>query len=218
MATLRSSTLEEGGATLPTIAIIDPNPVFALGLKLLITRGGLGQPEVWNFVSAAARALDGQPVDMVVISERMIGEFASSPLARSGASVLIMVDGKSLADVARLRSAGFGNFLVRDSSEERIAECIGAVLKGRRWVDPMLQSNHDHQNGSHCLSKREFQVAAMAADGLSNKLIARSLNLSDGTVKIHLHHVFAKLHVSKRRELGMILGADTYRPARGLVG
>lgn len=44
-------------------------------------------------------------------------------------------------------------------------------------------------------------MAHLAASGLSNKLIARELDLSDGTVKMHMHHILAKLRLGSRIEL-----------------
>jgi DNA-binding NarL/FixJ family response regulator len=51
------------------------------------------------------------------------------------------------------------------------------------------------------LTDREQQVAALAKSGLSNKDIAKSLGLSEGTVKHHLHRVFQKLGVRRRSAL-----------------
>jgi two-component system nitrate/nitrite response regulator NarL len=51
------------------------------------------------------------------------------------------------------------------------------------------------------LTGREQQVAALARSDLSNKDIAKSLGLSEGTVKHHLHRVFQKLGVRRRSEL-----------------
>jgi DNA-binding NarL/FixJ family response regulator len=51
------------------------------------------------------------------------------------------------------------------------------------------------------LTKREEQVAALVRDGLSNKLIARRLNVGEGTIKAHLHAIFTKLSVQSRFEL-----------------
>ena len=187
------------------VAIIDPNPVFALGLKLLVARG-LAQAEVWNYVTGAARALEQRPADLIVISERLIAELASSPIANNPAIVVIVDDSRTHAALAWHRSAGFANFLLRDSPEARIAECLQAVASGRRWVDPELRAADRQIDPWHCLSKRQLEVALMAARGLSNKHIARNLKLSDGTVKIHLHHVFAKLQVRRRRDLGGFLG------------
>lgn len=51
------------------------------------------------------------------------------------------------------------------------------------------------------LSEREQQVAALVCKGLSNKLIARTLNVSEGTIKSHLHTIFQKLRVGSRYAL-----------------
>lgn len=58
------------------------------------------------------------------------------------------------------------------------------------------------------LSKREREVASYAADGFANKLIARKLNITEGTVKIHLHRVYQKLGI-KGRSILTSLAAET---------
>jgi len=52
--------------------------------------------------------------------------------------------------------------------------------------------------GSAMLTRREQQVAALACEGLSNKLIARTLNVTEGTIKAHIHAIFGKLGVQSR--------------------
>jgi DNA-binding CsgD family transcriptional regulator len=51
------------------------------------------------------------------------------------------------------------------------------------------------------LSVREQQITNLACDGLSNKAIAHRLGLSEGTVKIHLHHIYRKLGIGGRHAL-----------------
>jgi DNA-binding NarL/FixJ family response regulator len=53
-------------------------------------------------------------------------------------------------------------------------------------------------NGQSVLTRRELDVLALVADGKSNKVIAGQLNLSEHTVKLHLHHIIAKLGVHNR--------------------
>jgi two-component system, NarL family, nitrate/nitrite response regulator NarL len=48
------------------------------------------------------------------------------------------------------------------------------------------------------LTDREKQVAALVCEGLSNKLIARTLNVSEGTIKAHLHTIYSKLDLETR--------------------
>ena len=51
------------------------------------------------------------------------------------------------------------------------------------------------------LTSREKEIASLASTGLSNKGIARRLELSEGTVKVHLHNIFQKTGVSNRTAL-----------------
>jgi two-component system nitrate/nitrite response regulator NarL len=57
------------------------------------------------------------------------------------------------------------------------------------------------------LTDRQNEVAALVCDGLSNKMIARKLGVSEGTVKIHLHAIYTQLRVLSRAQL-MIALAD----------
>lgn len=54
---------------------------------------------------------------------------------------------------------------------------------------------------SNALSEREQQVATLVCEGLSNKLIARKLDVVEGTIKAHLHAIYRKLGVQSRIEL-----------------
>ena len=57
------------------------------------------------------------------------------------------------------------------------------------------------------LTDRERQIMTLVSDGLSNKEIARRLNIADGTIKVHLHHIFQKLN----RATGQCLPRSLYR-------
>jgi len=61
------------------------------------------------------------------------------------------------------------------------------------------------QNGSHfnVLSVREHQVALLAAKGLATKVIARELNVAEGTIKSHLNRVYQKLGIKGRYALAV---------------
>jgi len=48
------------------------------------------------------------------------------------------------------------------------------------------------------LTDREQQVTALVCKGLSNKLIARTLNVTEGTIKAHLHAIYSKLSLQSR--------------------
>ena len=55
------------------------------------------------------------------------------------------------------------------------------------------------------LTDREREVATLVGNGLPNKTVAQKLNVSEGTVKAHLHHIFQKLGVQGRSELAVLV-------------
>jgi DNA-binding NarL/FixJ family response regulator len=57
------------------------------------------------------------------------------------------------------------------------------------------------------LSAREREIAALICDGLSNKEIARHLQITEGTVKIHLHNIYGKLELRNRTALAAVVQA-----------
>jgi DNA-binding NarL/FixJ family response regulator len=78
----------------------------------------------------------------------------------------------------------------------------------RRWLQ---ERGRDGAGGD--LTQRERQVWALVARGLSNRDIAKRLNLSDNTVKFHVQHLFHKLGVKNRTEAAL-RHATAERPSR----
>jgi len=68
---------------------------------------------------------------------------------------------------------------------------------------PALAQDGQGQNNQqvNSLTSRERQIVLMVAEGLSNKDVGRRLNLSEGTVKVHLHNIYTKLGINKRTAL-----------------
>ena len=60
------------------------------------------------------------------------------------------------------------------------------------------------ENALTVLTDREHQIMCLVSEGLSNKEIGRRLNISDGTIKVHLHHIYEKLEISNRTALAAV--------------
>ena len=59
----------------------------------------------------------------------------------------------------------------------------------------------DNDIGVQTMTRREAEVTGLVSQGLANKVVAKQLGIGEGTVKIHLHNIYQKLHVSNRVEL-----------------
>ena len=65
----------------------------------------------------------------------------------------------------------------------------------------LRKQSGDAGAGATALTRRELQIVRLVSEGLSNKEIGRRLNITDGTIKVHLHKIFEKLRVSNRTAL-----------------
>ena len=65
-------------------------------------------------------------------------------------------------------------------------------------------SKREKQDAERALTPRQREIAMLVAEGLTNKQIARRLNLTEGTVKLHLHSIYSKTGVQGRTALAIL--------------
>ena len=88
---------------------------------------------------------------------------------------------------------------------------IHAVLAGRIYIPSQVGEKLASRVNTDVLTEKELQILKQIADGASNKQIAKSLFISEGTVKFHSNSIYAKLGVASRTE------AVKVATARGLL-
>lgn len=114
-------------------------------------------------------------------------------------------------DVIRCGRAGFGGYVTRDASMECFLKAISDAIAGRLECPPEISAGllqalfrtapHTPDGEEKAqLTRREGEVLHLIGKGLSNKEIARDLNLSVATVKHHVHNVLDKLHLQRRAQ------------------
>jgi DNA-binding NarL/FixJ family response regulator len=94
---------------------------------------------------------------------------------------------------------GVDGFLFKDCSSQELITTIRLLLKGHQ-IFPRRQTATNMLGSAHRPTNREVEVMRLVAEGLSNKEIAISLDLSKRTVEYHLNHLYSKLGVMKRGE------------------
>lgn len=107
--------------------------------------------------------------------------------------------------------------LRRNADPEDLFRGIRAVAAGQSWFDPQTTSGivpvgeigAGSGNGTgEPLSERELDVAALLAEGLSNKEISSALDISEPTVKKHVGHILDKLGLQDRLQAGLFIARN----------
>lgn len=190
-----------------TVLLVDDHPVVRSGLRALLA----GEPTL-DVVGAAATAEEALTLVAtldpdVVLSDLRLGDgidgvTLTETLRRGGErpAVLILTTYDNDSDIVRAVMAGAAGYLLKDAEPEVIVQGIHDAAGGRLVLSPELEQRVADRmtHGVPQLSDRELDVLRLVADGLANKEIARTLFISEATVKTHLVHIFGKLHTDSR--------------------
>ncbi|MCK7593472.1 response regulator transcription factor [Pseudomarimonas salicorniae] len=204
------------------LALVDDQALVRHGLRALLD----GLPDIEVVVEAAdgealLTALDAQPVDLVLSDIRMPGldgfALAEALAARVPAPPLILLTTFDEPDLAlRAAEVGARGFLLKDASPEDLHEAILRVAAGETLLAPVptdpvraRYAYRDQAPPSDTFNEREISILRLLAGGYSNKEIARSIHLSEGTVKNYVSEILDKLGTRDRTRA--VLKAITLR-------
>jgi DNA-binding NarL/FixJ family response regulator len=198
-------------ATTRKVLIADDHPLFRTALSQAVSRS-LANARLHMVGSfdelSQALAADGD-IDLLLLDLSMPGARGYSALvhARSVAPAVPVVVVSAYEDSSVGRAAldhGAAGFIPKSASPEVMAEAIGAVLAGERWV-PEAVANEPRTNGTFTeklalLTPQQQRVLVMLTEGLLNKQIALDLDISEATVKAHITAILRKLEVHTRTQ------------------
>jgi len=109
---------------------------------------------------------------------------------------------------------------LKETLPETLVRSLRQIASGERIVpqssiDQVVPAGHgvNSDNALAVLTDRERQIMRLVSEGLSNKQIGRRLNITDGTIKVHLHHIFQKLEISNRTALAALAISQNDRDA-----
>jgi two-component system NarL family response regulator len=139
--------------------------------------------------------------------EAIIAIRAQEPDARI--IVLTTYDGDE--DIYRAFQAGARAYLLKDMHHDDLLGALKAVHQGQRFIPPAIANRLAERIPRSELTTRELEVLKLIVKGMSNREIAATLFITEGTVKIHVNNLLGKLGVSDRTK------AATTALQRGLV-
>jgi DNA-binding NarL/FixJ family response regulator len=117
------------------------------------------------------------------------------------------LDEDQLLEAVRL---GVQGIVLKEMAPQLLVQCIHKVHSGEQWLErnstklaleKMLKRAAGAREMANLLTAREIDLIRMIAKGLRNREIADRLFISEGTVKVHLHHIYEKLGIDGRLAL-----------------
>lgn len=213
---LLEKTVETNAGLDSTVLVIDDHPLFRQGVADLIAL----EPTL-RLVGEAADGESGLGLarelhpDLILLDLGMKGMDGIETLKRLRADptldarIVMLTVSDSEADVLAALRAGADGYLLKDMEPEDILEMLRAALRGRLAISGRLtellaralRHNPGPQDPDQAgLTPRERQILDLIAQGWSNKLIARELDLAVGTIKVHVKHILKKLGLKTRVE------------------
>ena len=202
------------------VVLADDHPIVLTGLRALL------KPEPGVEIVAAApdgatalamiRAHEPDIAVLDVDMPQLTGLDVLEALEADGllTRVVFLTGSASDEQIATAVERGAWGLLLKESAPDTLMECLEAVSSGQRWlpealVAPAVRRATERRGTdsqlARVLTAREYEIAGLVAEGLSNKHICRQLSISEGTVKVHLHNMYEKLQISNRTVLAALM-------------
>ena len=202
------------------VLIIDDHALFRVGLKGLLEQRSI------EVVGAAADGAEGIKLaeelnpDIILLDMRMpdMGGLEVLPILREkhpSTPVVMLTTSNEEKDLIKALRSGAQGYLLKDMEPDELVGALRDIEKGKNVVAQdltdalarMVQgetSLEDNDGPFSTLTPREHEILCLLAEGQSNKLIARNLGISDGTVKLHVKAILRKLGIHSRVEAAVI--------------
>jgi two-component system nitrate/nitrite response regulator NarL len=197
------------------ILIIDDHPLFRKGVSQLIAMAPHLQlvGEATSGATGVAKARELDP-DLILLDLHMKGMNGIDTLkairdAGLDCRVVILTVSDSADDLVAAIRSGADGYLLKDMEPEDLLTAIDQTLNGSTVIGERLngllarairEEATAGQRESATLTRREQEILDGLAQGLSNKLIARSLDITEATVKVHVKNLLKKLGFRSRLE------------------
>src|SRR5215204_139239 len=224
--------IEEKRECAMRVVLADDHPIVLGGLRALLQ----AEPGI----EIVATAPDGaSALAMIRAHEPSIAVLDISMPQLTGLEVLDALEAEGLAtrvvlltgsasdqQIATAVERGAWGLLLKESALGTLITCLQTVASGQRWlpeelVAPAVRRAAERRERDvpleRVLTVREYEIARLIAQGLSNKHIARALTIAEGTVKIHLHRIYDKLGSVNRTSLALLV-RNAQGPTRTYAG
>jgi two-component system nitrate/nitrite response regulator NarL len=202
------------------VLLIDDHALFRVGLLELLERRGIEVVDAVGDCEVGLHLARDCAPDVVLLDLRMPGTDGIEILKRMRSEgierrVAMLTTSTEEPDVIASLQAGANGYLLKDMEPDDLVAALNDIVAGKTVVASELtgilaravrqeKAEPVREPAFSDLTPREMQILCHLAAGQSNKVIARELGISDGTVKLHVKAILRKLDVHSRVEAAVI--------------
>jgi len=211
------------------LVVVDDHPLFRRGLISLLSQderfsvvGEAGD------IGEALRLLGSATPDVMLLDNHLPGvkgvdAIPSLKQSHESLRILMLTVSEDEDDLAKALQNGADGYLLKTSESDQLCNAIVKVYEGQSVVSPDMMTKlvsalrqpntpdgkttptplADPVQNLEVLSPREKEIFLLIAKSLSNKQIARDLDIAETTVKIHIQHIFKKLDLTSRVQIAV---------------
>lgn len=202
------------------VAVVDDHPLFREGVSSIFSRS-----ERHSIVALGGNADDAVNIareympDVMLIDIKMPGGGLEAVRQISeicpAVKVVMLTSSEQEDDVSRGLSLGARGYVLKGIGARELIDTVSQIVNGGTYVSPQLAAQilinakqpkaaSKSDSAVSTLTRREEQILEQVADGLTNKEIARDLEISEKTVKHYMTNIMQKLQVRNRVEAALI--------------
>jgi two-component system, NarL family, nitrate/nitrite response regulator NarL len=195
-----------------TLVIATRHDVVGAGVEALLHAAGHKVVACCSEEDDLLSSVQAHRPDITMLADNVVVQNAAATVSRlrthgHSMAIIFLLEGLHSTTTKDLLALDVEAILLGAAPAASFTDCVQSVCQGGKWVDIDLLRHLVTVERSppiaNSLTSRESNVACLVSHGLSNKEIARALNLCEGTVKMHLHHIYEKLHLSGRTQLAL---------------
>jgi len=165
----------------------------------------------------ALKALDYYKPDVLILDLRMphkdgLAVLREMQQTQCPTRVVLLTAAIEESEALEAIRLGVHGVVLKEMAPRLLVECVRKVHAGGQWVErrsasqtlnTLLRHRDGQRDVASILTRREQEIMSLVAQGLRNQSIAEALCISEGTVKIHLHNIYKKLHIDSRMALSL---------------
>ena len=193
------------------IMIVDDHALFRTGMKMILTQ--VGEAAGITEASSIKEAFDFSEsgVDVILLDIHMPGLNGIDGIKPirdkfSKVPIIILSASSELRDMQKAKELGASGFMNKAALAEEMVSSISQVLEGKTcFPDDVDSTEYNAKTSlSSALTPRQIEVLIYLCEGKSNKLIARELEMSENTVRVHVSAILSTLGAVNRSEAILI--------------